>query len=189
MIPMDGDGPARFQHPFASVNRRACVRRVNGVFGAIVVLALLTGGVAAVDYGTELRTVDTISLVERQLDSSITGFRVTGGEIHVTVRLTNPTGYAVRLHGTFVRVFAPNGGSQLAYGAGERVDDGPETVGPRAELTARYRVRLTPDQASAVRETAEAGPLRVRLFHSMTLGEEAFTLVRNDDAVTGEATG
>lgn len=165
------------------------MRRVNGVFGAIVVLALLTGGVAAVDFGTELRTVDTISLVERQLDSSVTSFRVVDGEIHVTVQLTNPTGYAVRLHGTFVRVFEPSGGSQLAYGAGERVDDGPETIGPRAELTARYRVRLTPGQTSAVRETVDAGPVRVRLFHSMSLGEEAFTLVRNDDAVTGEASG
>lgn len=165
------------------------MRRVNVVFGAIVVGAVLTGGAATVSFGTELRTVDTISAVERQLDSSVTALRVVDGELHVSVRLVNPTEYPIRLHGTFVRVFPDGGGTQLAYGAGDRVDGGPVRLDAHSDLRAAYVVRLTPEQADRVREAVSAGPVRVRLFHSLSLGDESFRLVRTDDGVVGEDDG
>lgn len=163
------------------------MRRVNLVFVAIVVGSVLAGGGAAASFGTELRTVDTITLVQGQLESQVTSMAVVGEELHVSVRLANPTGSPVHLSGTFVRVFADDG-TQLAYGAGERTDDGPGTLGARSELTARYIVRLTPSQADRLETAVEAGPVRVRLFHSMSLGDEPFQIIRND-VVSGEVDG
>lgn len=144
----------------------------------------MAGGVAAASFGTELRTVDTITLIRGQIDSDVTSFQVVGDELHVSVRLANPTGFDVRLSGTFVRVFADEE-TQVVFGAGERVDDGSTVIESRSELSARYIVRLTPTQAERLRSAVEAGPVRVRLFHSMSLGDEPFQIVRNDD-VAGE---
>ncbi|NIS31943.1 MAG: hypothetical protein GWN07_16210, partial [Actinobacteria bacterium] len=59
--------------------------------------ALLSGVVAGAGFGTELRTIDTISLVERQLSTEVESLAVADGELRVTITLTNPTGYPIEL--------------------------------------------------------------------------------------------
>lgn len=161
------------------------MRRVNAAFVAIVAGAVLAGGVAATGFGTELRTIDTISIVEDQVGSDVTTLRVDGGKLHVTVRLTNPTGYAIRLEGTFVRVFGDSP-TQLAFGAGRRVDDGRERIPARGELTADYVVGLSPDQADRLRAAVAAGPVRITVFHALSLRGESFEVARTNVTVTGE---
>lgn len=136
-------------------------------------------------FGSDLQAVETISLVQGQLDSEVTAFRVIEDEVRVSVRLVNPTGYPVRLRGTFVRVVAEDG-SQLAYGAGQRVDEGGEVVEAKGELIAHYVVRLSPEQVDRLRAAVAAGPVRVRLSHSLSLQDESFTLARTDERVSGE---
>lgn len=164
------------------------MRQVNAAFVAIVVGATLAGGVTATGFGTELRTIDTISLVEDQIGSDVTTLRIDGGELHLTVRLTNPTGYAIRLEGTFVRVFG-DGSTQLAFGAGRRADDGVERVPARGELTADYVVGLSPEQADRVRTAFEAGPVRLTVFHSLSLRGKSFEIARTNVTVSGEVGG
>lgn len=164
------------------------MRRVNVVFVAIVVGSLLSGAVAAAGFGTELRTIDTISLVEDQLSTDVTGLEVADQELRVTVQLTNPTGYAIELEGTFVRVFQDSP-AQIAYGAGQRVDDGPERIPARGALTAEYAVGLSPQQDQRVHEAVAAGPVRLTVFHSLALRGESFEIARTNVTVTGEVTG
>lgn len=164
------------------------MRRVNLLFVAVVVGSLLSGAVAAAGFGTELRTIDTISIVEGQVGTDVESLSVADGELRVTVHLTNPTGYAIRLEGTFVRVFRDSP-TQLAYGAGQRLDDGPERIPARGELTARYAVGLTPEQAERVRAAFREGPVRLTVFHSLSLREESFEIARTNVTVTGEVAG
>lgn len=161
------------------------MRRVNAMFVAVVVAAVLSGAVAAADFGTELRTIDTISVVEDQVETEVTALRLTDGELRVTVRLTNPTGYSLGLEGTFVRVFQ-DGPSQLAYGAGRRVDDNSERIPARGELTAVYAVGLSDDQADRLREAFASGPVRLTVFHSLALRGKSFEITRTNVTVTGE---
>lgn len=161
------------------------MRRLNVVFVAIVVGAVLAGGVAAAGFGTELRTVDTISLVRGQLDTTVDEVVVGDEAFEVTVEVRNPTGYAIALQGTFVRVFQDSP-TQLAYGAGERLDDGSATVPARGSLTARYRIGLTPEQAERLRNAAESGPLRLTVFHSLELEGESFEFSRTNVTITAE---
>lgn len=160
------------------------MRRVNVVFVAVVVGAALSGAVAAAGFGTELRAIDTISLVEDQVRTEVTDLQVVDDELRLTVRLSNPTGYPIGLEGTFVRVFQ-NGRTQVAYGAGQRVDDNAGHVPARGELTAEYVVGLTAEQAEAVRSAFEAGPVRLTVFHSLTLRGEPFEITRTNVTVTG----
>jgi hypothetical protein len=164
------------------------VRQVNAAFAAVVVAAVLAGGVTATDFGMQLRTIDTIGVVEGQLDSTVTALRVDGGELRLTVRLANPTGYAIDLRGTFVRVFH-DGPNQIAYGAGQRADDGPTRLPPRGSLSATYVVGLSPDQAQRLRSAVREGPVRLTVFHSMALRGEPFELARTNVTVTGEVSG
>lgn len=161
------------------------MRRVNVVFMALVVGALLSGGVAATSFGSELRATDIISVVEGQLGSDVTELRVADGELFVTVELTNPTGYAVRLKGTFVRVFRGDP-TQLAYGAGDRIDDGPERIPPHGQLEARYTVGLNSEQERRLRTAFESGPVRLTVFHAMSLRGQSFSVERPNVTVTGE---
>lgn len=160
------------------------MRRVNVVFVALVVGAVLSGGVAAAGFGTQLRTIDTIGLVEDQVKSEITKLRVADGQLHLTIRLTNPTGFAIRLQGTFVRVFGDSP-TQLAYGAGQRVDDGTERIPARGQLTAAYVVGLSPEQANRLRSAVGAGSVRLTVFHSLQLRGESFEIAETNVTVTG----
>lgn len=164
------------------------MRRVNAMFVAVVIAAVLSGAVTAAGFGTELRTIDTISVIENQIQSDVTDLRLTDDELRVTVELTNPTGYPLGLEGTFVRVFQ-DGPSQLAYGAGQRVDDNPERIPARGELTAVYAVGLSDDQADRLREAFASGPVRLTVFHSLTLRGESFEVSRTNVTVTGEVAG
>ena len=164
------------------------MRRVNVVFVAVVVGTLLTGAVTAASFGTELRTIDTISLIEDQVRTDVEELRLVDEELRVTVELTNPTGYPLALEGTFVRVFE-DGPTQLAFGAGIRLDDGPTTVPARGSLTASYAVRLSPEGADAVERAFEAGPVRLTVFHSLALRGESFEIARTNVTVTGEVAG
>lgn len=161
------------------------MRRVNRFFVVIVVISLLAGGVGANNFGGELRATEIISAVESQIDSDVTELRVADGELLVTVEITNPTGYPVRLEGTFVRVFRGDP-TQLAYGAGQRLDDGPERIEPRGALVARYAVGLNSEQANRLRTAFESGPVRLTMFHSMSLRGKSFTVVRPNVTTTGE---
>lgn len=164
------------------------MRRVNLLFVAVVVGSLLSGAVAAAGFGTELRTVDTISLVEDQVSTDVESLSVADRELRVRVHLTNPTGYPITLEGTFVRVFQDSP-TQLAYGAGQRLDDGPDRIPARGDLTARYAVGLTPEQADRVRAAFEAGPVRLTVFHSLSLRGESFEIARTNVTVSGEVGG
>lgn len=164
------------------------MRRVNVVFVAIVVGSVLSGGVAAAGFGTELATLDTISIVEDQIRTDVTALRVEDDELWITVRLTNPTGYVIHLEGTFVRVFQGSP-TQLAYGAGQRVDDGAERVPARGEVSAEYVVGLSSEQADRLRTAFEAGPVQLTVFHSLTLRGESFEVARTNVTVTGEGRG
>lgn len=161
------------------------MRRVNAVFVAVVVGAVLTGAVTATGFGTELSTVNTISIIENQLRSDVTELRVVDQELQLTVRITNPTGYQLGLDGTFVRVFQ-GGPDQLAYGAGQRTDDGSDRIPARGSLTVRYVVGLSPSQAEDVRSAIESGPVQLTVFHSLTLKDESFNIGRGNITVTGE---
>lgn len=161
------------------------MRRVNVVFVALVVAALLAGGVAANSFGAELQTTEIISVVGSQLESDVTELRVADGELFLRVDLTNPTGYAVRLEGTLVRVFRGDP-TQLAYGAGHRLDDGPERIPPHGQLEARYSVGLNAEQEDRLRTAFESGPVRLTVFHSMSLRGQSFSVERRNITVTGE---
>lgn len=164
------------------------MRRVNIVFVVLVAGAVLTGGVAASGFGSELQTIDTIGVVHGQLGTDVTDLRLADGELVVSVRLTNPTGYPIQLGGTFVRV-AQEDSVQLAYGAGTRLDDGPERIPSHGRLDARYSVGLTADQADRVRAAFESGPVQVSVAHSLSLGGKSFQLTRSNITVSGEVAG
>lgn len=161
------------------------MRRVNQVFVALVVGSLLTGGVAATSFGTELRTTKTIDRVQGQIGSDVTALKVAEGELFVTVEVTNPTGYAIRLRGTFIRVFEGDR-TQLAYGAGQRIDDGRERIPPHGKLVARYAVGLDSEQAERLRSAFESGPVRLSVFHSLSLRGKSFKITRTNVTATGE---
>jgi hypothetical protein len=161
------------------------MRRVNVVFVALVVGSLLSGGVAATSFGSELRTTDIISVVEGQLETDVPELRVADGKLFVRVELTNPTGYTVRLEGTFVRVFRGDP-TQLAYGAGQRLDDGAERIPPHGQVEARYAVGLNSEQEDRLRTAFEAGPVRLTVFHAMSLRGQSFSVERPNITVTGE---
>lgn len=164
------------------------MRPVNRFFVVIVVVSLLAGGIGANSFGSELRATEIISVVESQIDSEVTELRVTDGELLVTVEVSNPTGYPIQLEGTFVRVFRGDP-TQLAYGAGHRLDDGPERVPPRGNLVARYSVGLNSEQADRLRTAFESGPVRLTVFHAMSLRGKSFTVIRPNVTVTGEVEG
>jgi len=161
------------------------MRRVNGFFVSIMIGALLSGVVAAAGFGTELSTIDTISVIENQVSTDVETLRLVDRELRVTVRLSNPTGFTIGLEGTFVRVFEDSP-KQLAYGAGQRIDDGQATVPARGELTATYAVRLSPDQADEVRSAFREGPVRLTVFHSLSLRDKTFEIARTNVTTTGE---
>lgn len=161
------------------------MRPVNAVFVALVVGSLLVGGVAANGFGSELRTTDRISVIQGQIGSDVTALRVADDDLFVTVAVTNPTEYPLQLRGTFVRVFRGDP-TQLAYGAGHRLDDGPERIQPGRTLVARYRVGLTSEQADRLRTAFESGPVRLTVFHSMELSGQSFQVIRTNVTVTGE---
>lgn len=161
------------------------MRRVNVVFVAIVVGSVLAGAVAAAGFGSELRTIETIDTVQGQIGTEVTELRVADGELLVAVRLTNPTGYAIELRGTFVRVFQGDP-TQLAYGAGQRIDDGSERIPARGQLEARYAVNLDSEQADRLRTAFDEGPVRLTVFHSLSLRDRSFQVARTNITVTGE---
>lgn len=160
------------------------MRRVNVFFLAIVVGATMAGAAAATSFGTELRTIDTISVIEGQIGTDVTALEVADQELRLTVHLTNPTGYTLRLRGTFVRVFQ-GGPTQLAYGTGQRLDDRRERIPARGELTVRYAVGLTPEQSNQVRAAVASDPVRLTVFHSLTLRDEPFRIARTNVTVSG----
>lgn len=161
------------------------MRRVNTVFVVLVAGAVLSGGVAASGFGSDLHTIDTIGVVHGQLGTDVTDLRLVDGELLVSVRLTNPTGYPIELRGTFIRV-AQEASIQLAYGAGTRVDEGDELLPPHGRLDARYAVGLTRDQEDRVRTAFDSGPVRVTVAHSLSLGDKTFDLSRSNISVNGE---
>ncbi|MFB6360542.1 MAG: hypothetical protein ABEH59_04400 [Halobacteriales archaeon] len=161
------------------------MRRVNGLFVAIMIGGLLSGGVAAASFGTELRTIDTISVIENQISTDVEQLEVVDEELRVTVRLNNPTGFTIGLDGTFVRVFEDSR-QQLAYGAGQRVDGGPATVPARGRLTATYIVHLSSNQAAEVRAALREGPVRLTVFHSLSLRDQSFEIARTNVTISGE---
>lgn len=164
------------------------MRRVNVVFVAIVIGGTLSGVVAAAGFGTELRTIDTISVVENQVSTEVETLELADQELRITVRLSNPTGFTIGLDGTFVRVFRDSP-TQIAYGAGQRMDDGPERITARGELTATYAVGLSPDQTEEVRAAFREGPVRLTVFHSLSLRDKSFEIARTNVTVTGEVRG
>lgn len=161
------------------------MRRLNGLFVAIMIGALLSGTVAAAGFGTELSTIDTISVIENQVSTDVETLELTDQELRFTVRITNPTGFTIGLDGTFVRLFKDSP-TQLAYGAGQRLDDGPATIPARGELTATYGVSLSPDQADDVRAAFSEGPVRLTVFHSLSLRDKSFEVARTNVTITGE---
>lgn len=155
---------------------------MNLAFVGIVVAAAVVGGASAVSYGSELRTVDLITLVEGRLGSDVTALRLVDGELRFTVTIDNPTDHPLELRGSFIRVFQGEA-AQLAYGAGQRLDDGPTRVPARGTLTARYAVSLSPSGADRLREAFRAGPVRVSVFHSLALRGRSFEIARADITV------
>jgi len=161
------------------------MRRVNVVFVVLVVGAVLSGVVAAAGFGADLRTIETISVIEDQVGTEVGELRITDQELRVTVRITNPTGFELSLQGTFVRVFQGSP-KQIAYGAGQRIDDRGARIPERGALTATYGVSLSPDQAEAVRQAFKRGPVRLTIFHSLSLRDESFEIARTNVTMTGE---
>ncbi|NIS31942.1 MAG: hypothetical protein GWN07_16205, partial [Actinobacteria bacterium] len=70
--------------------------------------------------------------------------------------------------------------TQIAYGAGARLDDGPARIPARGELTARYAVGLSPEQTDTVRSAFREGPVRLTVFHSLALRGESFEIARTN---------
>jgi hypothetical protein len=161
------------------------MRRVNRYFVVIVIGSVLAGGAAATTFGSDLRTIDTIATVEGQVGTEVTDLRVVDDELLISVRLTNPTGFSIELRGTFVRVFRGDP-TQLAYGAGQRVDDGSDRVPPRGRLDARYAVNLDDEQTERLRTAFESGPVRLTVFHSLSLQDRSFQIARSNITVNGE---
>lgn len=164
------------------------MRPVNVVFVALVVGSLLVGGVAANGFSSELRTTDRISDIQGQIGSDVTALRVADDDLFVTVAVTNPTEFPLRLRGTFVRVFRGDP-TQLAYGAGQRLDDSAERIQPGQTLVARYRIGLTSEQADRLRTAFGSGPVRLTVFHAMELRGQSFQVIRTNITVTGEVDG
>lgn len=161
------------------------MRRVNTVFVVLVAGAVLSGGVAASGFGSDLQTIDTISVVHGQLGTDVTDLRLVDGELLVSVRLTNPTGYTIELGGTFIRV-AQEASIQLAYGAGTRLDEGEAQLPPHGRLDARYAVGVNSEQEDRVRNAFESGPVRITVAHSLSLDGRTFDLTRSNISVDGE---
>lgn len=158
--------------------------RANRIFVAAVLLSLALGGLAGADYAGELGAIEDITVVERQLESTVTELRLEGGALEFAVVIENPTTHAVELHGTFVRIFEGRP-EQLAYGAGERVDDGRRTVPAHGHLRGEYRLPLSPEQEDRLRQAFRAGPVRVSVFHSLSMRGEPFRVARTNITVEG----
>lgn len=161
------------------------MRRVNTVFVGVVAVSVAVGGVAGAGFGGELDAINTIDIVDQQLDSTVTELRLVDGTLRVSIRIENPTGYPVRLHGTFVRVFEGSR-EQLAYGSGQRLDDAGDVVPARGHLSPRYLITLSPEQADRLRAEFRRDTVRLTVFHSMSLRGERFRIARTNITVRGE---
>lgn len=160
------------------------MERTNAAFVLLVALSVLLGVNVAAGFGTDLQTVDTISVVKDQIETDVTDASVTSGSLVVALELDNPTRYDFRLTGSHFRAFNDSE-PKLAYASGQRLDDGEQTLPARGTLTVRYRVRLTPTQARNLEAALEDGAPSLTGTHSFLLGDKRFSVTIDPVPLSG----
>lgn len=134
-------------------------RRRVAMAGTIL-LSVAAGAAGLGTVGTQVGLAYTAASVSDRADVTVTGVDASGDDLELSLELSNPTGTPVKLTGLYVQV-ATQEESQLAYGAGQRVDDGPAVIRPGETITARYHVGMSPAQAERVREALDRGTVTV----------------------------
>lgn len=160
------------------------MERTNAAFLLIVALSALLGASVAAGFGSDLQTVDTISVVKDRIDTSVADATVEDGALLVTVEIDNPTRYDFRLTGSHFRAFNDSE-PKLAYASGQRIDDGEEVLAGKSTLSVRYRVPLTPTQADRLPAAFERGDATLTGSHSLQLGDTRFSVVIDPVALPG----
>ena len=165
-----------FHRTFVRLLKQRNMERTNVAFLLLVALSVLLGGNVAAGFGSDLQTVDTISVVQDQIETDVTDATVDDGALVVTVSLQNPTGYDFQLTGSHFRAFNDTE-LKLAYASGQRIDDGEDVLAARDSLDVRYRVPLTPAQAQKLETALANGQPSLTGTHSLQLGDTKFTVM------------
>lgn len=160
------------------------MERTNAAFLLFVALSVTLGVYVAAGFGSDLQTVDTISVVSERIDTQATDATVEDGALVATLSLQNPTRYDFRLTGSHFRAFNDSE-PKLAYASGQRIDDGEEVLPARGSLTVRYRIPLTPTQARNLEGALENGTPSLTGTHSFWLGDTQFSVTIDPVPLSG----
>lgn len=158
--------------------------RLRTAFLAVLLVSLANGGATVVNFAGNLQSIDAAAYVKSHIEADVSVATVTDDRVRLAVRISNPTGLAVRLDGAHVRIHNQTD-KRLASGAGRRVDDRGDTIPAGGTLTATYDIRVSPEQRGSVRAALERGA-RVTVRLGLNLRETRFTVVRTS-TVTVEA--
>lgn len=158
--------------------------RLRAAFVAVLLVSLANGGAAVADFGGNLQTIDEAGFVEERVDADVTDVTLRDRRVAVTVRVTNPTGLDVQLVSGHFRLHNRTE-TRLASGAGERIDDGGETVPAGGVLTATYEIRLSPSQESQVRDALDRDA-KVTMKLALRLRDSRFIVRETADTTGGD---
>lgn len=158
------------------------MERTNVAFLLVVALSTVLGASVAAGFGSDLRAIDAVSVVQDRISTEITDAAIEDQRLQVTVRVHNPTRYDFRLSGSHFRVYNDTE-PKLAYASGERVDDGDDLLGARNSLVLSYQIRLTPTQDRALQAALRKGDANLRGTHSLWLGDTQFSVAVGPVAV------
>lgn len=153
-------------------------------FLAVLLVSLANGGATVANFTGNLQSIDAAAYVDNRIETDVSVSAVADRRVTLAVRISNPTGLAVRLDGAHVRIHNQTD-KRLASGAGRRVDDRGDTIPAGGTLTATYDIRVSPEQRGSVRAALERGA-RVTVRLGLNLRETRFTVVRTS-TVTVEA--
>lgn len=158
--------------------------RLQAAFVALLLVAGALGGATALDTGSTLRAVDASSLIKDQVQVDVENVDLRDERLVVTTAIENPTGLDLDIDGARFRVYNASN-DRLAFGAGERLDDGGTTLGAGETVTATYAVRLSPAQRDTL-ATALEGEAAISINLALGLGDTSI-VVHADEPVGREA--
>lgn len=159
------------------------MERTNAAFLVVVALSVLLGTTVAAGLGSNLRTLDAISVVEEQITTEVTGVSLAKQSLMITVRIDNPTRYDYQLTGSHFRA-SNDTEPKLAYGSGKRLDDDTNILAATDSVTVRYRIRLTPTQTRMLQRSLEVGDAVLTGTHSLTLDGVQFSVTIGPEPLT-----
>lgn len=157
--------------------------RLQLAFVVLLVTSVSLGGATVVDFGTTLRNVDALEMVQQRISVTVTDVTLRDDSLAVTTRLGNPTRRTLQLTGAQFRIH--NGTDErLGSGAGVRLDDNGSTLPAKGSLTVAYAVRLSDAQREKVKIALDHDASLAMNF-AMQLGETSF-VVRADTDISRE---